>query len=136
MNYWLLKSEPSDYSFADLLRDKRTVWDGVRNNQALMFLRTIRKGDRAFLYHSGKDKHIAGIADVVRGAYPDPKQDDEKLVVIDVKVREALPEPVTLAAIKADKAFADLHLVRISRLSVMPVSAEHWTKLCGMGGLG
>jgi len=136
VNYWLLKSEPSDYSFADLLRDKRTVWDGVRNNQALMFLRTIKKGDLAFIYHTGKDKHIAGIADVVRGAYPDPEQDDEKLVVIDVKAREPLPEPVTLAAIKADKAFADFHLVRISRLSVMPVSAEYWTKLRGMGGLG
>jgi len=133
VNYWLLKTEPGDYSFSHLVREGRTVWDGVRNNQALMYLRKIAKGDRAFIYHTGKDKHIAGIAEVVRSPYPDPEQDDEKLVVVDVKAREPVPEPVRLADIKADEAFADFHLVRISRLSIMPVPAALWKKLCRMG---
>ena len=135
MNYWLLKTEPSDYSFSDLVRDKRTVWDGVGNNQALLFLRRMNKGDRAFIYHTGKDKFIAGVADVVRGPYADPELADEKRVVVDLRAVQSVPEPVTLAAIKGEAAFADFHLVRISRLSVMPVTTNQWKKLCKMGRL-
>ena len=135
MNYWLLKSDPDTYSYNDLEREKRTVWDGVRNNQALGFLRRMHKGDLALIYHSGKDKHIAGLAEIVSGPYPDPEDDDEKLVVVDIRAKRRVQQPVTLAQIKADPVFADFHLVRMSRLSVMPVSAGLWkklTKLCGL----
>jgi len=135
VKHWLLKTEPGDYSFADLARDKRTVWDGVGNNQALGFMRDMSRGDRVFIYHTGREKCIAGVARVVRGPYPDPERNDEKRVVVDLEAVRAVPEPVTLAAIKADAAFADFHLVRVSRLSVMPVTADQWKKLCGMGGL-
>jgi len=135
VNHWLLKTEPGDYSYGDLVRDKRTVWDGVRNNQALQYLRQIKRGDVAFIYHTGKDKHIAGVAEVVRGTYVDPEQDDEKIVVVDVKAVRAAKTPVTLASVKADADFADFHLVRVSRLSVMPVPALLWKKLCKMGGM-
>ena len=135
MNYWLLKTEPGDYSFDDLQRHKKTVWDGVRNNQALKCLREIQLGDLAFIYHTGREKQIVGVAEVVRAAYPDPKQWDEKLVVVDIKDKERLPKPVTLADIKADESFADFHLVRMPRLSVMPVAPELWRKLNTMGGL-
>jgi len=135
VNYWLLKTEPFAYSFADLMRDERTVWDGVGNNQALLFLRRISKGDRAFIYHTGKDKHIAGVAEVVRGPYPDPELCDEKRAVFDVQAVQSVPKPVTLAAIKGRAAFAGFHLVRSPRLSVMPVTAAQWKTLCGMGGV-
>ena len=135
MNYWLFKTEPTDYSYGDLVRDRRTVWDGVRNNQALQFLRQIRRGDCAFIYHTGKDKHIAGVAEVVRGTYADPEFDDDKIVVVDVKASRAAATPVTLASVKSDAAFADFHLVRVARLSVMPVPSPLWKKLCKMGGI-
>ena len=135
MQYWLFKTEPNDYSFDDLLRDKKTVWDGVGNNTALMHMRNVKKGDSVFVYHTGKDKHIAGIASVVRGPYPDPKLDDEKRIVVDIKAVKGVPDPVTLAAVKADPDFADFHLVTISQLSAMPVKQEWWKKLCKMGGV-
>lgn len=135
MQYWLFKSEPNDYSFDDLLRDKKTVWDGVGNNLALKFMRDVRKGDSVFIYHTGKDKHIAGVATVVRGPYPDPELDDEKRTVVDVKAVKPLAEPVTLAEVKGDSTFAEFHLVTISRLSVMPVKPAWWKKLCKMGGV-
>ena len=135
MSYWLVKSDPETYSFDDLLRDKRTEWDGVSNNQALLFLRQMHKGDQVLVYHSGGDKHIAGLAEVVRGPYADPKGKDEKLVVVDLKAIRRAVTPVTLAAIKADKTFAEFLLVRNSRLSVMPVLPELWSKLVKLAGL-
>jgi predicted RNA-binding protein with PUA-like domain len=136
MEFWLLKTEPeSDYSFQDLAREKQVTWDGVNNNWALQHLRAMKVGDRAFVYHSGKDKHIAGIAEVARAAYPDPALEDARRVVVDLRHVAALPMPVTLAAVKANDTFADLLLVKMSRLSVMPVRATHWRKLREMGGL-
>lgn len=135
MQYWLFKTEPNDYSFDDLVRDKKTVWDGVGNNTALMHMRNVKKGDSVFVYHTGKDKHIAGVASVVRGPYPDPELDDEKRIVVDIKAVKGVPKPVTLAAVKADPDFADFHLVTISRLSAMPVKPAWWKKLCKMGGV-
>jgi len=134
MNYWLLKTEPGDYSYTDLEKDKRTVWDGVGNNQALLFMRSMKKGDQAFVYHTGKEKAIVGIAEVVRGAYPDPNEDDPKLVVVDIKAKNRLQSNVSLASIKADPDFVDFHLVRISRLSAMPVTSKLWKKILAMGG--
>ena len=135
MNHWLLKTDPETYAFADLQRAGRDVWSGVANNQALIYLRQMKRGDRAFIYHSGKDKRIEGLARIQRGAYPAPELDDAKRVVVDLRAETALPRPVPLADIKADKAFAKFELVTISRLSVMPVPAELWAKLCTMGGL-
>lgn len=135
MLYWLLKTEPSVYSYADLERDKRTVWDGVTNPLALKHLRGMKKGDLAFVYHTGDEKQIVGIAEVARDAYPDPKQNDAKFAVVDLSPRERLSEPVRLADIKARREFADFELVRMGRLSVMPVSPERWTKLCEMAGV-
>jgi predicted RNA-binding protein with PUA-like domain len=125
-NHWLLKTEPSAYSYADLEREGRAVWDGVTNALALKHLRAIKKGDLAFIYHTGDEKQIVGIGEVVSGAYPDPKQTESKFVVVDLKPRERLKRAVTLAEIKARKEFADFELVRIGRLSVMPVSEERW----------
>ncbi len=132
--YWLLKTEPSDYSYADLNRDGKTVWDGVSNNLALKHLRNIRAGDWAFLYHTGKERALVGIAEVISDPYPDPKKSDEKLVVVDVKAREELPQSVSLAEVKADSAFSDFPLVRLPRLSVMPVSPPQWNRLLAMAG--
>jgi len=131
-NYWLLKTEPSKYSFADLEREKRAVWDGVANALALKHLRSMKRGDLAFIYHTGDEKQIIGIAEVTSDPYPDPKQNDRKLVVVDLKYRERLPRPVTLAEIKAAREFQDFELVRMGRLSVMPVSDSRWRELCKM----
>lgn len=129
----LLKTEPSRYSFADLLQDGRAVWDGVANAQALIVLRTARQGDEVLIYHSNEGKAIVGIAKVARAAYPDPKLGDPKRVVIDLVPVKALAEPVTLAAIKAEPGLADLALVRQSRLSCMVVSAAHRRLLRELG---
>ena len=133
MAKWLFKSEPDDYSYADLERDGRTVWDGVKNNWALKNLREVKKGDQALIYHTGKEKCVAGVAKVVSDPYPDPAADDPKLVVVDVEPTGAWKRPVTLADIKADPDFADFMLVKFSRLSVMPVANEIWRKLEKMG---
>lgn len=122
MAYWLLKSDPDTYSFDDLKRDKKTVWDGVSNSLALRHIRSMKKGDNAFVYHSGEEKSIVGIADIASDPYPDPKQKDPKLVVMEIRYVEHLDRPVPLAAVKARKEFADFALVRMSRLSVMPVT--------------
>ncbi len=135
VNYWLLKSDPETYGYADLERDGRTTWDGVRNAQALIYLRQMHKGDLVLVYHSGADKHIAGLAIIVRGPYIDPKARDEKLVVVDIRAQSRAATPVTLAQIKADAAFADFLLVRNSRLSVMPVPTAMWNKLMKMAEL-
>ena len=132
MAYWLLKTEPSTYSYQDLERDKKATWDGVSNNLALKHIREMQKGDPAFIYHSGEEKAIVGIAEITSMPYADPKQDDEKLVVIDLKPKKKLKHPVSLAAVKGQKEFAQFELVRMSRLSVMPVSAAHWKMLLAM----
>ena len=132
--YWLLKTEPSDYSYADLNREGKTVWDGVSNNLALKHLRNIKAGDLAFLYHTGKERALVGIAEVISDPYPDPKKSDTKLAVVDVKAREELPQSVSLAEVKADSEFSDFLLVRLSRLSVMPVTPPQWNRLLAMAG--
>ncbi len=132
--YWLLKTEPSDYSYADLNREGKTVWDGVSNNLALKHLRNIKAGDWAFLYHTGKERALVGIAEVISDPYPDPKKSDVKLVVMDVKAREELPQSVSLADVKADSEFSDFLLVRLPRLSVMPVTLPQWNRLLAMAG--
>lgn len=134
MKYWLVKTEPDCYSFADLVRDKRTTWDGVTNSWALQFLRQISKGDRVFIYHTGKEKAIAGVAEVMKAPYADPNESDEKLAVVDLKPVKALARPVSLAEIKKDRRFADFELVKFSRLAVMPVSPERYEMLLTMGG--
>jgi predicted RNA-binding protein with PUA-like domain len=134
MAYWLLKSEPDAYSYADLERDGTTVWDGVANNVALMHLRTIQAGDMALIYHTGDERRAVGLAEVISAPYPDPKAGDPKLVVVDVRAVRPLANPVTLSAIKADPFFADFALVRQSRLSVVPVSADQWARLMTMAG--
>ncbi len=126
MAYWLFKEEPDHYSLEDLFRDKRTVWAGVENNLALKHLRSVQKGDRVFYYHTGKEKAIVGMMEVVKGPYPDPERDDARIVVVDVKPIRRLDRPVSLAEIKANPKFAEFALVRISRLSVMPVTDEQW----------
>ena len=135
---WLLKEEPTHYSFDDLVRDGRTAWTGVRNALAQKHLRSMRKGDRIFFYHTGDEKAVVGIAkgnsrvalDAGRCApYPDPADEAGKLYAIDIVAVKKLKSPVTLAAIKADEAFASFPLVRISRLSVMPVSDDEWKRI-------
>lgn len=132
-SYWLLKTEPSTYAFSDLVRDKRAVWDGVSNALALKHLRSMKRGDFAFIYHTGGEKQIIGIAQVTSDPYPDPKEKDPRLVVVDLKPQERLRRPVTLAEVKAIPEFRDFELVRMGRLSVMPVSELRWKKLLHMG---
>jgi len=134
MAYWLIKSEPSAYSWDQLVKDKKTSWTGVRNFQAQINLKAMKVGDRAFFYHSGEGKEIVGIAEVARTAYPDPTDKDGKSVTVDVKAIEPVKRPVTLAEIKADPKFKEMKLVRQSRLSVSPVSEEHWKLLMKMAG--
>jgi predicted RNA-binding protein with PUA-like domain len=126
MAYWLFKEEPEHYSLEDLFRDKRAVWAGVGNNLALKHLRSVKKGDHVFYYHTGKEKAVVGVMEVVKGPYPDPNRDEARFVVVDVKPLRRLDRPVSLAEIKADPKFADFALVRMSRLSVMPVTDEQW----------
>ncbi len=130
---WLLKTEPGDYSFDDLERDRRTTWDGVANNLALKHMREVRKGDRALVYHTGKEKSVVGVARIASDPYPDPDADNPRIVVFDLEPDARLGRPVPLAEIKADPRFADFALVRISRLSVMPVPAALWKRLLSMG---
>lgn len=132
MAYWLFKEEPTHYSLADLERDGRAVWDGVENALALKHLRNVRKGDAIFLYHTGKEKAVVGVMEALSDAYPDPAQKDERLAVVDVKPVRRLSRPVTLGEIKADPFFAGWELVRMGRLSVMPVSADQWQRIEAM----
>lgn len=135
MRHWLLKSEPSSYSWEQLVRDRRTNWNGVRNYQAANNLKAMKVGDRAFFYHSGEGPAIVGVAEIVKDAYPDPTDKEGRFVMVDVAPLEPLRTPVTLAAIKAEKQLADFALVRQSRLSVVPVSSEEWRLLAKMGGV-
>lgn len=124
-NYWILKTEPSTYSHADLARDKRTTWDGVANPVALKHLRAMQAGDEVMIYHTGNEKAVVGLARVVA--------DDPKLGLVKLEAGRPLARPVTLSEVKADKAFADLGLVRMGRLSVMPVPEAQWRRLLKMG---
>ena len=133
MTSWLLKTEPSSFSWSDLVRDGKTVWDGVTNAAALIHLRAMQTGDEALIYHSGDEKAIVGIARIARGGHPDPKLDDPKRAVVDIVPVRGLKAPVTLTQIKAEKGLATMALVRISRLSCMPVCAEHRALLRSMG---
>jgi len=133
-NHWIVKTEPSSYSFDDLEKEKRTVWDGVKNAVALKNIRAMKKGDSVMVYHTGGEKQIIGLAKVVSDPYPDPKEDNAALVVVDLEVGKRLKRPVTLAEVKADPDFKDLALVRQGRLSVLPVEERLWKKLLGMGG--
>jgi len=133
--HWILKTEPSAYSFSRLESEGRAVWDGVTNPLALKHLREMAVGDDVLIYHTGDEKAAVGLARVVRAAYPDPKAGDPRLVVVDLEAGHPLPKPVPLAAVKADPAFADLALVRMGRLSVVPVPAAQWKRLLAMGGL-
>ena len=129
MAYWLFKEEPDHYSIEQLFRDKRAVWAGVANNTALMHLRSVKKGDRVLYYHTGKEKAVVGVMEIVKGPYADPTRDNDRFVVVDVKPVRRLDRPVSLAEIKSNPLFADFALVRISRLSVMPVTDEQWAEI-------
>jgi predicted RNA-binding protein with PUA-like domain len=131
---WLLKEEPSNYSFDALLKDKRTVWSGVKNPLAQKHLHAIRRGDRIFYYHTGNEKAVVGIAKAVSNAYADPGDKSGKQAVVDVGAVRKFPRPVSLAEIKADPRFRTFALVRISRLSVMPVTDEEWQRIEDMAG--
>ena len=128
--YWILKTEPGTYSLDDLKRERRTRWDGVTNPVALKHLRSMRAGDHAFIYHTGDEKAIVGLARVVSDGYPDPA--NVKLAVVDLEFDRPVVAPVSLAAIKADPAFRDLALVRQGRLSVVPVPESMWRRLLAM----
>lgn len=132
MNYWLIKSEPSVYSFDDLLRDKKTSWDGVRNYAARNYLRQMKKGDQAFYYHSNEGMEIVGIAGVVKEAYQDATTDNDQWVAVDFKPVKKLKNPVSLQAVKAEKSLATMELVKNSRLSVQKVSESAWNKILKM----
>jgi predicted RNA-binding protein with PUA-like domain len=137
MAYWLLKSEPDTWSYDDQKKKgaKGDAWTGVRNFTARRHLKEMKKGDRAFFYHTGDQKAVVGLVEVLREAYPDPTAKGEPWVVVDVKTVEPLPKPVTLAAIKDEAKLKDMALVKYSRLSVQPVTDAEWKLVCKMGGL-
>ncbi len=129
---WLVKEEPEHYSYGQLERDRRTVWTGVRNPLAQKHLRTIRKGDRIFYYHTGKEKAVVAVARALSDAYTDPSDPTGTLFVVDIAPDAPLAHPVPLAAIKADGGFASFPLVRMPRLSVMPVTDAEWKRIAAM----
>ncbi|MFQ5903922.1 MAG: EVE domain-containing protein [Candidatus Binatia bacterium] len=133
-NRWLFKTEPSAYSFQQLQKDKRTVWDGVKNNLALKHLSGVRKGDWVLVYHTGDEKAAVGIAQTLSGAYPDPKGKDPKLLVVEIEPVKVLSRPVTLSEMRANPKLAKFELLRLPRLSVMPVSQEQWKIIEQMTG--
>ena len=130
---WLFKEEPANYSFDALLKDERTVWSGVKNPVAQKHLHTVKRGDRIFYYHTGKEKAIVGVAKALADGYPDPGDKTGRHAVVDVAPVRKLARPVTLAEIKADAAFKTCPLVRISRLSVMPITDREWARIEAMG---
>ena len=132
MNYWLIKSEPHTYSFAQMKSDKKTMWDGVRNYQARNFMKEMRKGDIALFYHSGKDRQVVGEVEIVKEFYQDPTTEDTNWVVVDVKYKRTLTNPVNLADIKSKKELSEMHLVRNSRLSVSSVSKKEYDSIIKM----
>jgi predicted RNA-binding protein with PUA-like domain len=132
---WLFKEEPSNYSFDALVKDKKTVWSGVRNPLAQKHLHAVKKGDRIFYYHTGSERAVVGIAKALGDAYPDPKDKTGKPAVVDIAPVAKLPRAVALAEIKSDAVFKDFLLVRISRLSIMPVTDAEWTRIVEMADL-
>jgi predicted RNA-binding protein with PUA-like domain len=136
MDYWLLKTEPETYSWDHQLKRgaKGEPWTGVRNFTARRHMKEMKKGDRAFFYHTGEEKQVVGIVEVIRESYPDPTDQEGKFLALDVKALEPLPKPVTLAAIKAEPRLKEMALVKYSRLSVQPVTAAEWKIVCQMGG--
>lgn len=134
MAYWLFKQEPSTYNYSRLEKDGMTVWDGVANKLALKHLRSVKKGDKAMFYHTGEERQVVGIMEIVSDPYVDPKKENKSLIVVDVKPEGKLKKPVTLEQVKTDSAFADWELVRISRLSVMPIPEKLWEKIMRMSG--
>ncbi len=129
VNYWLAKQEPSGprgYNFETLKKDKKTIWDGVHNNLALKHMREIKKGDLVLFYHTGDERQIVGIMEVISDPYPNPKEDNKRFIVFDVKYKKSLKRPITLDEIKKQKKFQNWELIRISRLSVMPVPQQIW----------
>jgi len=126
---WLFKEEPTHYSFDAFVKDQKTVWSGVKNPVAQKHLRSVRKADRIFYYHTGNEKSVVGVAKATSDAYPDPKDATKKAFVVDVAPVKKLARPVTLAEVKADRAFASFPLVRMSRLSVMPVTDDEWARI-------
>ncbi|HEY0327488.1 MAG TPA: EVE domain-containing protein [Rhodopseudomonas sp.] len=137
MAFWLVKSEPSTWSWDQQVAKgaKGEAWTGVRNHSAKLHMMKMKKGDRAFYYHSNEGKEIVGIAEIIREAYPDPTDESGKFVCVDIKALKPLKTPVTLAAIKAEKALSEMALLKQSRLSVQPVTADEWTIVCKMGGV-
>ena len=137
MQYWLVKSEPGSWSWEQQVKSgaKGEAWTGVRNHTAKQNLMKMKKGDRAFFYHSGEGKDIVGIAEVVREHYPDPTDKSGTFVVVDLKAVAPVPKPVTLADIKAEPKLKDMALVKYGRLSVQPVTAEEWKHICKLGGV-
>lgn len=131
-NRWLFKTEPSAYSFEQLQKDRRTVWDGVKNNLALKHLSQVEKGDPILIYHTGEEKAAVGIARAVSGPYPDPSKKDPKLLVVDIEAVRALPRPVPLAAMRSNAKLAGFALLRLPRLSVMPVTEAQWKAIEAM----
>ena len=135
VNYWLAKQEPSGprgYSLESLKKDKKTVWDGVHNNLALKHMRNMTKGDLVMFYHTGDERQAVGIMEVASKPYPNPKEDNERFIVVDVKYKKTLKRPVTLDEMKKQKKFANWELLRISRLSVMPVPKDIWDAIIKM----
>jgi predicted RNA-binding protein with PUA-like domain len=135
MACWLMKTEPGTWSWDDQVAAGVESWDGVRNYQAANNMKAMRIGDEAFFYHSVNEKRIVGIVRVVKEYHPDPSDPSGRFGMVSVEAVRPLPTPVTLAAIKADPALADLPLIRQSRLSVMPIPEDAWARICGMGGL-
>ena len=132
---WLFKEEPGNYSYDELVRDGKTTWTGVRNPLAQKHLRSVAKGDRIFFYHTGSEKSVVGVMKALAPAYPDPADKTGRLYAVDVAPVKKLSQPVTLASIKADTFFANFALVRMSRLSVMPVDEEQWARIEKMAGV-
>ena len=135
MAYWLVKSEPSAYSWEQFEKDKQTFWNGVRNYAARNHLKAMKKGDQVLFYHSNEGLEIVGIAKVTKEAYQDPTTDDEAWVVVDLKPYKRIKKPVSLEQIKADKRLANMALVRLGRLSVQPVTENEWDIVMEMGGM-
>ena len=135
MNYWLVKSEPGAWSWADHVKKKVEPWNGVRNYQACNNLKAMKIGDKAFFYHSVKEKQVVGTLKVVKEYYPDPSDKSERFGMVDFKALEPLKTPVTLQQVKEDPRLETLALVRQSRLSVMPIDAQSWKIICGLGGI-
>jgi len=135
MSYWLLKTEPESYSWDQLVKDRTTNWSGVRSPAGRANLMKMKKGDRAFFYHTGDERRVVGVCEVVKESYPDPSDETGRFVQVDVRAVAPVPHPVTLAAIKAEPKLAEMRLVREGRLSVSPVTAQEWQLVGKMGGI-